>query len=227
MGNHWLDNAIAQVTDRVPAPAHATHAAVGELAAELLGLPTVAVENAALRHGGTVRESAAAAGVARAAGKRYVTKIGEADRINQNRRIYPRAEWAAAVDRANAEQCPNGTLGGAVDHVGMLDGGNAKNRCILWKELTLDAAGNVFGSFEIVEGHTDGANLAAWLRAGGALGFSTYGRAKARDLTADERRTYGVPEGEHAVVMEQYSLIGIDSVDNPSVRSAWMLAGRQ
>ncbi|MDB5294922.1 MAG: Prohead core protein serine protease [Phycisphaerales bacterium] len=228
MNEHWLDVSLAQVVERGrELPPAGPAASVGEAIADIFGFETVRAENAALRHGGNVREAAAASVARPAGGKRYTVKIGECDRPTANSRLYPRSEWAAAVDRANAEQCPGGFLGGAIDHAGPLDGGSSKHRCLIWRGLELRADGDVYGTFEIVAGHSDGKNLLAWVAAGGGLAFSTFGTARSRPPTGAERRQYGLAESDDVVVMEQYRLVAVDVVDNPGVAGAVMHGGRQ
>lgn len=143
-----------------------------------------------------------------------VAIVGVADRRTPAGRVYPRSEWAKAVSRANSDQCPHGTLGGAVDHAGPLVGGNMRDRCIRWHSLAIDADGVVTGQFEIVVTHSAGRNVMAWIEAGGALGFAPHGNAKTRPPTADERQRYGLkPDDEDAVVVEAFELVGIDVVD--------------
>jgi hypothetical protein len=183
---------------------------------ERILVPSSAIE--ALDADGKVLEGGK---VADAKSARFTAKVGEADTVNQNKRIYPRREWAAAVDKAENVKIPAGMLGGSTDHAGFLDGGNFKNRSVLWKSLKMDAAGYVTGEF-VIPDTTAGRDLKAWKDAGGAVGFSTYGYAKAHEPTDEERKAYGLAEDEYAIIIEDYELVAIDAVDNPSVRSAWM-----
>lgn len=148
-------------------------------------------------------------------------KVGQADVVNQNRRIYPTEEWAGVVEKANSSQCADGRLGGNVDHQGMFEGGNSKNRAILWHSLSLNRGnGEVTGEFTIVNTNA-GKDLKEWVAAGGALGFSTIARARAVEPTEEDRKRFGLHENDYAVIMKDMSLIGIDVVDNPSVKDAW------
>jgi hypothetical protein len=113
-------------------------------------------------------------------------------------------------------------LGGAVDHVEHQHAGNLRDKCILWHGLALEADGTVTGEFSVVEEHDRGRNLLAWIKAGGAVGFSTYGRARAHEPTQAEREKYKLGEDD-AVVVDAWELLAIDAVDNPSFKRSWML----
>lgn len=152
-----------------------------------------------------------------------LAKVAQADRMNQNHRVYPRKEWEAQVQAANEDLIPSGRLIGAVDHASWMDGGNLKDSPILWKKLELKADGAVEGEFVVIANHSRGADLQAQLDAGMAIGFSTVGYAKGREPTADERKLYGIAENdEDAVILEFYRLKKIDAVDDPSVIDAWI-----
>jgi hypothetical protein len=187
----------------------------------------VSENGALLERAGEVREDAAFLSapkpVAPGGGRRltYRAVVGQADVPGQNRRIYPRSEWSRVVERANAVQCPKGMLGGAVDHVEHQHAGNLRDKCILWHALKLEADGMVTGEFSVVEQHDRGRNLLAWIRAGGAVGFSTYGRARAHEPTHAEREKYRLGDDD-AVVVDAWELLAIDAVDNPSFGRSWM-----
>lgn len=151
--------------------------------------------------------------------------VGEADALNQNKRVYPKSEWEKQISRANDEMIPNGTLIGAVDHQGCAEGGNLKNSPIIWRGLSLDSNSRlVVGEFDVIEGHSAGKDLLAQIEAGVTIGFSTVGYATAREPNKDERGKYGIAEkDEDAVIIENWELVKIDAVDNPSVRSARMV----
>lgn len=153
-----------------------------------------------------------------------VVKVGQANKPTHNGRIYPAEAWGRVIGDATVRKCPHGILGGAIDHVGHLDGGNLRDKCILWHSLAIDAAGDVTGEFEIVTGHSRGRYLQAWIDAGGAVGFSTFGNASAHEPTPAERRQYGLADDEYAVVMDDFDLLAIDVVDHPSVDGAWWIA---
>jgi hypothetical protein len=175
-----------------------------------------------LERTGEVRDAAAVVSIPKRVGKRLFATVGQADVVGRNGRIYPRSEWARVVDRANRIQCPAGMLGGAVDHVEVQHAGNLRDKCLLWRALRLEADGAVTGEFEIVADHDRGRNLLAWIKAGGAVGFSTYGSARAREPDAAECEKYGLDHDHRAVVVEGWELIAIDAVDNPSFKRSWM-----
>jgi hypothetical protein len=155
------------------------------------------------------------------AGRYRVAKVGHADRLTANRRVYPRAEWTAAIERANGSQIGEGKLTGALDHVGPLEGGNLKHNAVIWRKLAIRSDGGVFGEFEVM-GTDAGRNLQAMLDAGAAIGFSTYGFAQGREPTEAERTLYGIAADDaDAVVVQNWRLVKIDAVDDPSVADAY------
>jgi hypothetical protein len=188
-------------------------------------METIVRENMALLQGRCeVRErSAASVTTTRVEGKRAfrVAIVGEFDALNQNHRVYPRTEWQKQIDYANADMIPNGTLIGAVDHAAPGEGGNLKHSPIIWRKLEVVEGRFVGGEFDIVESHAAGRNLLAQIGAGMSIGFSTVGFARARKPSAEDRAMYGIAADDAAaVVIEDWELVKIDAVDNPSVRSA-------
>lgn len=153
-----------------------------------------------------------------------VAKVGQCDRPNGNGRIYRAEEWGRVVGDAMVRKCPKGMLGGSIDHVGELDGGNLRDKCIPWRSLHVEGNGDVVGEFEIVTEHSRGRNLMAWIEAGGAVGFSTYGHASAHEPSDAERRQFKLAPDEYAVVMDGFDLIAIDVVDSPGVDGAWWVS---
>ncbi len=152
----------------------------------------------------------------------YRAKVGHADKVNQNDRIYPRELWAVQIDRCKAKM-KEGKLTGAVDHPSW-GGGAMKDTCIKWHSMQMEADGSVFGEFSIITKHSRGADLQALVDADVAIGFSTRGIGSARRPTDDEKKRYGLPEdGCFTVVIdEDYELKKIDSVDDPSVDDAYI-----
>ncbi|HEY0008368.1 MAG TPA: hypothetical protein VGB55_06570 [Tepidisphaeraceae bacterium] len=156
--------------------------------------------------------------------------VGEADRGNANKRVYPATQWTRNIGRVNAD--PAGRLLGAVDHPGPLDGGTLKSSPIIWRNLELLADGRVRGEFVLLEDHTSGRDLRAIITAGGKVGFSTYGYASAHEPSAAERERYKLPPINQDdaddlswagwIVIDDWELIKIDAVDNPSVAGAWL-----
>jgi hypothetical protein len=71
--------------------------------------------------------------------KTYRAKVSHADKVNQNRRIYPEAVWQDQIDRFTPQVLDNGSLAGAVDHPSYFEGGSLKNTCIIWRTLEMEA----------------------------------------------------------------------------------------
>jgi hypothetical protein len=155
-----------------------------------------------------------------AAAGRYRAKVGQADKTNQNERIYPRELWAVQIERAKGKIAA-GQLTGAVDHPGW-GSGALKDTCIIWHSLVMDATGAVSGEFSIVTKHSRGADLQALVDANVAIGFSTRGVGSARRPTDDEKQRYGIGDDDCCTVIidSDYELKKIDSVDDPSVSDA-------
>lgn len=146
--------------------------------------------------------------------------VGVADKLNGNQRVYTTAEWMKNIQLANEVKCPQGTMLGAVDHVGSCEGGNLKNSPIIWRSLSKDDQGVVRGEFQIVETQA-GTDLIKMIDAGAKIGFSTMGYANGREPTDAEKAQYGIAsDNEDAVIIENWDLVKIDAVDNPSVRTA-------
>lgn len=160
----------------------------------------------------------------KAKGKLHSAKVGQADKPNQNRRVYTRSIWENQVKRFKEKKLlDEGRLCGSVNHLGMFEGGNLDTQCILWREVWIDdKTGGVFGRYEIVEKHSAGADLKAQHEAGMAIGFSTFGYGTAHEPSEEEEEKYS--DGKRFVVMdENYTCKKIDAVDDPSVEDAWKL----
>ncbi|MDB5324725.1 MAG: hypothetical protein JWM57_294 [Phycisphaerales bacterium] len=160
--------------------------------------------------------------------------VGEVDKVNANRRVYTKAEWNKNLSRAKADTA--GGMLGASDHLGCMEGGNLKNTAVVWKDFQVLADGHVKGDF-VIPDTVAGRDLQAVVDAKGKVGFSTYGYAEGRKPTPAEREQYGMPpepdewptddDGNEIydgyVVIENWDLIKIDAVDNPAVRTAWIM----
>ena len=155
-----------------------------------------------------------------AAGKKlYQVRWTQCDRVNANRRIYPREVIQANVDRLKP-LLTDGMLSGAVDHEGYLDGGNLRSTCVIWRDLWIEPDGSGVGTFEIVDDHSAGRDLLALVRAGAAIGWSSFGYGSAHDPSDAERARYGLDADTRVVVMDSnYELVAIDAVDRPSVQT--------
>jgi len=150
-------------------------------------------------------------------------KVGQANKVNGNRRIYPEAVWAVQLERAKAKMAA-GMMGGCLDH----SYDPLKDAAIIWRGLEMMTAGDVRGDFESIVGHTCGADLQALIDAGRGIGFSTRGYGSAHFPTPEEKTKYGLKDGVDdgvVVINPDWELIAIDPVDNPSVVDAVMPGG--
>jgi hypothetical protein len=158
----------------------------------------------------------------------YLAQVGEANVPGANGRIYSRRLWEQNIDRYKP-LLEKGFMTGAVDHLDHLAGGNLKSTPVIHRELFMDGD-RVMSWYQIVEGHSDGANLKAQKEAGMAIGWSTFGYGRGRPATEEDRKSFRIPadaslefdqsEGPHYVVMEQWRLVKADAVDDPSFASA-------
>lgn len=166
-------------------------------------------------------------------------KVGHANKVNGNNRIYPASEWTREAAEAN-ERCPKGLFAGAVNHPGWTEGGDLDRTVILWERLWSEGDA-WFAEFSVIEKHSAGADFVAQMDAGLAVGFSTYGYARARKPTSEEREKWGlgpeaddyengdVSRGEYRgpLVMFDWDLRKIDAVTDPSVRDARLMREAQ
>jgi len=158
-------------------------------------------------------------------GKVRTVMVFRADRANGNRRVYPRAECEHAVARAMTELIPHGRLLGSTDHATF--GGNMKDTSIIWRALRLNDVGEAFGDYSFVDGHPEAEKLKALVAAGGALGFSTAGTARAMRPTDEERQLYNLPdapeddEDDGFRIMRDWTIHKIDVVDRPACATCW------
>ncbi len=149
--------------------------------------------------------------------------VSKVDTVNLNRRVYPAAVMAAAVERLQPK-IKEGMLSGSIDHPGYGDGA-LQHSPIIWRGLQIDSTtDDVKGKPEVVEGHSDGANLMAMLRAGRGIAFSTRGRGSAHLPTDAEKAKYGLEseaDGDVVIIDGDYELSAIDAVDNQSCPTAY------
>lgn len=154
--------------------------------------------------------------------KLWKAKISHADKLNANRRIYPRECWEANLARLKP-LLKDGVLGGAIDHAPGWSSGSLKDTCLIWRDLWMEADGGVYGKFEII-GNALGESFKAQIKAGLAVGFSTSGDGSAHEPTDAERKRYGLGEDTYAAVMHEYTCKRVDAVDDPSVADARLAA---
>lgn len=139
-------------------------------------------------------------------GLTFVAKVQEADTVNQNGRMYPRAilERELLKMGENLAKRP-----GAVDHP---EGWSAPMRSlgILWTRVWMD------GNSVMAEGRTlgtqAGQDLAALIRSGVEVGISSRGFGSAKVETLDGQQV--------SVIQPDYELGTFDAVTDPSVYSA-------
>jgi prohead core protein serine protease len=135
-------------------------------------------------------------------------KIGHCGIATANGRIYP----VPIVSREIARLQPRleqSSLYAAVDHPG--DGkSRIRDAGAIIRGLRIESDGSIWGKFQIVEDTDCGRNLAAILRAGGAVGVSSRGLGS---TTANE-------SGQE-VVGEDFRLVSFDFVLDPAVQTAY------
>lgn len=159
----------------------------------------------------------------------HLGQIGESDVFGGNGRAYPTELWQQQLDRLGP-LLESGFFTGAVDHLGYHQGGNLKHTPIIHREVFLEGT-KVMSWYQIVEKHTDGANLKALKDAGMSIGWSTYGYGLGRPAEeADKEKYRGIPkeadlsfdpeQGPRWVVMQAWRLTKADAVDDPSFVNA-------
>lgn len=134
-----------------------------------------------------------------------------------NGREYPRAIIAREVDRLNREMVPYGRLAAELNHPRLDAEGMSRDypifemdlnkTCAIVEELRMD--GNKLYCRMVVAEETDaGHNLAGLIRAGYHPGYSLRGAGGT------------MPKGDHEVIDDDYTMITIDVVGNPSFGKA-------
>lgn len=135
-------------------------------------------------------------------------KIGHADKVTANNRVYPRAILEREIARLQP-RIKQGSVLGAVDHPGDGKSRVREAGCIM-RALWMKPNGEVHGKFEVVEGADAGRNLAAFLRRGAAIGMSSRGMGS----------TSVGPKG-FDVVGEDFKLNTWDFVADPACHDAY------
>lgn len=134
-----------------------------------------------------------------------------------NGREYPTSIMSREVDRLNREFVPYGRLAAELNHPRLDPEGNSRDypifemdlskTCAVVEELRMD--GNKMYCKMVVAEETDaGRNLAGLIRAGYHPGYSLRGAGDTR------------PKGDHEVITDDYTMITIDVVGNPSFGKA-------
>jgi hypothetical protein len=152
-----------------------------------------------------------------AVGDLYEAKVGQADKINQNRRIYPREVWQDNIDRF-APMIETGCLIGTDGH----EANAPSDISTKWVALRMESDGGVFAGFMVVPTQMAGKSLQTCLDMKvGAIGFSTYGFGTGHAPGDLERQQFRLGPDDDATVMDRnYELERIDPVLGPSVNDA-------
>jgi hypothetical protein len=162
----------------------------------------------------------------------YRAKIGEADKKNQNNRIYPEQVWQDQIDKFTPAAMARGEFAGAVDHPDYWSGGSLKDTCIIWRTLEWGNPSKnedeeelgVYADYVIIEDHSAGKDFKAQCDSTLNVGFSTYGYGTAHIPGDAERKQYKLGENEMCVIMNRdYDLRKADAVDDPSVATARLI----
>lgn len=130
-----------------------------------------------------------------------------------NGRSYPTRIMAREVNRLMKESVPYGRLAAELNHPRLTDEGvskdypifemNLSKTCAVVEELRMDG-NKMYCRMVVAEGTPAGDTLAALIRTGYRPGYSLRG-------AGDTRR-----EGDHEVITDDYTMITIDVVGNPS-----------
>lgn len=130
-----------------------------------------------------------------------------------NGRSYPTRIMSKQVDRLMREAVPFGRLAAELNHPRLTDEGTSKDypifemnlskTCAVVEELRMDG-NKMYCRMVVAEGTPAGDTLAALIRTGYRPGYSIRGAGET------------IPEGDHEVITDDYILITIDVVGNPS-----------
>jgi len=136
-------------------------------------------------------------------------KIGHCDTPTANGRIYPTQIMNREITRLQ-ERIEESSLYAAVDHPG--DGkSRIRDTGAIIRGLRIESDGTIWGKFQIIEETDHGRNLAAILRAGGAIGVSSRGLGSTRPHHESGKELVG----------EDFRLVAFDFVLDPAVSSAY------
>ena len=136
-------------------------------------------------------------------------KIGCCDIPTANGRIYPATLMKRELDRLQA-RINESSLYAAVDHPG--DGkSRIRDTGAIIRALRVEQDGTIFGKFQVIEDTDHGRNLAAILRAGGAVGVSSRGLGSTRPPHEQGKEIVG----------EDFRLVAFDFVLDPAVSTAY------
>jgi len=136
-------------------------------------------------------------------------KIGHCGVATANGRIYPLPIVSREITRLHP-RLEQSSLYAAVDHPG--DGkSRIRDAGAIIRGLRIEGNGEIWGKFQILEDTDCGRNLAAILRAGGAVGVSSRGLGS----------TSPHHESGQEVVGEDFRLVSFDFVLDPAVNTAY------
>lgn len=136
-------------------------------------------------------------------------KIGHCDIPTANGRIYTTNIMRREIERLGS-RIAESSLYAAVDHPG--DGkSRIRDTGAIIRGLRIEQNGEIWGKFQIIEETDHGRNLAAILRAGGAVGVSSRGLGSTRPHH----------ESGKEVVGEDFRLVAFDFVLDPAVSTAY------
>lgn len=136
-------------------------------------------------------------------------KIGHCDIPTANGRIYTTRIMEREIQRLQ-NRIEESSLYAAVDHPG--DGkSRIRDTGAIIRGLRIESDGTIWGKFQIIEDTDHGRNLAAILRAGGAVGVSSRGLGSTRPHH----------ESGKEIVGEDFRLVAFDFVLDPAVSTAY------
>lgn len=140
-----------------------------------------------------------------------------------NGREYPRRIIAREIDRLNREAVPFGRLAAELNHPRLDPDGNSRDYpicemdlsklCAVVEELRMEGD-KVYCRMVVAEDTDAGHNLAGAIKAGYRPGYSIRGAGDTAQM------------GDHEVVADNYTLITIDVVGNPSFGKAAIVSSR-
>lgn len=152
---------------------------------------------------------------------RLTWEFQTADTINRNRRLYPAAVCAIALEEF-ASRTKKNIVFGNLDHPSIFDMDSLivrlSDAAVKIVEATLDGT-NVRVVADILD-NEKGRQLASILKVEGNPGVSQRALARWRDPTDEEREKYGIPDDEFVDVAEALRLITYDVVSEPGFRDA-------
>lgn len=140
-----------------------------------------------------------------------------------NGREYPSDIISREVERLNREAVPFGRLAAELNHPRLDPEGNSRDYpicemdlsklCAVVEELRMEG-NRVYCRMVVAEDTDAGHNLAGAIKAGYRPGYSIRGAGET------------MPKGDHEVVTDEYTLITIDVVGNPSFGKAAIVTSR-